>query len=141
MGQVGGGKVTGEEFDQSDILLFRVGVVEHFAVVSGVVGPVLSSPGLVGAAEEGEFLGNERPCGGGCEVAVVGWAVAQLGLVADHCLWVFVSTESFVDGLFPWEGEVADVGYGVGCAPFGVSMLSVEMSLDFEEEVVLGLVS
>ena len=78
---------------------------------------------------------------GGCEVAVVGWAVAQLGLVADHCLRVFVSTEGFVDGLFPWESEVANVGYGVGCAPFGVSMLSVEMSLDFEKEVVLGLVS
>ena len=141
MGQVGRGKVTGEEFDKSAILLFLIGVVEHFAVVSGVVGPVLSSPGLVGAAEEGDFLGNEFPCGGGCEVVVIGWAVAQLGLVADHCLWVVVSTKSFVDGLFPWEGEVADVWYGVGCAPFGVSMLSVEMSLDFEEEVVLGLVS
>ena len=50
LGQVGG-KVTGEKFDQSAILLFLVGVVEHFAVVSGVVRPVLSSPGLVGAAE------------------------------------------------------------------------------------------
>ena len=58
-------------------------------------------------------------------------------MVADHCLWVFV----FVDGLFPWEGEVADVWYGVRCAPLGVFMLSVEMSLDFEEEVILGLVS
>ena len=87
---------------------------------------------MVGAAEEGDFLGNEFPCGGGCEVAVVGLAVAQLGLVADHCLRVPVSPEGFVDGLFPWESEVADVGYGVGCAPFGVSMMSVEMSLDFE---------
>ena len=43
---------TGEKFEESAILLFLVGVVEHFAVVSGVVGPVLSSPGLVGAAEE-----------------------------------------------------------------------------------------
>ena len=100
MGQVGG-EVTGEEFDQSAILLFLIGVVEHFAVVSGVVGSVLCSPGLVGAAEKGDFLGNEFTCGGGCEVAVIGWAVAQLCLVADHCLWVFVSTEGFVDGLFP----------------------------------------
>ena len=46
-----------------------------------------------------------------------------------------------MDGLFPWEGEVADVWYGVRCAPLGVSMLSVEMPLDFEEEVILGLVS
>ena len=114
--------------------------MEHFAVVSGVVCPVLGSPGLVGAAEEGNFLGNEFPCGGGCEVAVVGWAVEQLGLVADYCLRVFASTESFVDGFFPWESEVSDVGYGVGCAPFGVSMLSEEVSLNFEEEVVLGLV-
>ena len=45
-----------------------------------------------------------------------------------------------MDGLFPWESEIADVGKGVGCAPFGVSMLSEEVSLDFEEEVVLGLV-
>ena len=74
-----GGEVTGEEFDQSAILFFLIGVVEHFAVVSGVVGSVLSSPGLVGAAEEGDFLGNEFPCGGGCEVAVIGWAIAQLG--------------------------------------------------------------
>ena len=57
-------------------MLFLVGVVEHFAVVSGVVRPVLSSPGLVGAAEEGDFLGDEFACGGGCEVAVVGWVVA-----------------------------------------------------------------
>ena len=134
MGQVGG-EVTGEKFDQSAILFFLIGVVEHFAVVSGVVGPVLSSPGLVGAAEEGDFLGNEFPCGGGCEVAVVGWVVTQLVLVVVNCLRVFVY------GLFRGEGEVADVWYCVGCAPFGVSMLSVEMSLDFEEEVVLGLVS
>ena len=38
MGQVGGGEVPGEEFDQSAILFFLIGVVEHFAVVSGVVG-------------------------------------------------------------------------------------------------------
>ena len=75
MGQVGG-EVTGEEFDQSAILFFLIGVVEHFAVVSGVVGSVLSSPGLVGAVEEGDFLGNEFPCGGCCEVAVIGWAMA-----------------------------------------------------------------
>ena len=70
-GSSGGGEVTGEEFDQSAILLFLIGVVEHFAVVSGLVGSVLSSPGLVRAAEEGDFLGYEFPCGGGCEVAVV----------------------------------------------------------------------
>ena len=100
-----GRKVTSEEFDQSAILLFLVGVVEHFAVVSGVVCPVLVSQGLVGAAEEGDFLGNEFPCGGGCEVAVVGWALAQLGLVADHCLRVFVSTEGFVNGrCWVWRG-------------------------------------
>ena len=58
-----GGEVTGEEFDQSAILFFLIDVMEHFAVVCGVVGLVLSSPGLVGAAEEGDFLGNEFPCG------------------------------------------------------------------------------
>ena len=46
-----------------------------------------------------------------------------------------------MDGLFPWEGEVADVWYGVRCAPLGVAMLAKEMSLDLEEEVILGLVS
>ena len=75
MGQVGG-EVTGEEFDQSAILFFLIGVVEHFAVVGGVVRPVLRSPGLVGAAEEGNFLGDEFTCGGGCKVAVVGGVVA-----------------------------------------------------------------
>ena len=74
-----GGEVAGEEFDQSAIMFFFIGVVEQFAVVSGVVGSVLSSPRLVSAAEEGDFLGNEFPCGGGCEVAVIGWVVSQLG--------------------------------------------------------------
>ena len=71
-----GGEFSGEEFDESAILFLFVGVVEHFAVVSGVVRSVLSSPGLVGAAEEGNFLGDELTCGGGCKVAVVGWVVA-----------------------------------------------------------------
>ena len=81
-----------------------------FAIFSGVVGSVLGSPGLVGAAEEGNFFGDEFP--GGChgEVTVVGWVVAQLVLVTDNCLRVFVPTEGFVYGFFPWEGEVADVG-------------------------------
>ena len=59
--------------------------------------------------EEGNFFGDEFS--GGChgEVTVVGWVVAQLGLVADNCLRVFVPTEGFVYGFFPWEGEVADV--------------------------------
>ena len=115
--------------------------MEHFAIFGGVVGSVLGSPGLVGAAEEGDLFGDEFPGGCRCEVTVVGWVVAQLGLVAVDCLRVLVTTEGFVYSFFPWEGEVADVWYGVGCAPFGVSMLSVEMSLDFDEEVVLGLVS
>ena len=78
------GKITDEEFDEPAVLFLFVSVVEHFAVDSGVVRSILGSPGLIGAAEEGDFFGNEFPCGGGCEVAVIGWAVAQLGLVADH---------------------------------------------------------
>ena len=87
-----------------------ISVVEHFTVFSGVVRSVLGSPSLVGAAEEGGFFGDEFP--GGChgEVTVVGWIVTQLVLVTDNCLRVFVSTEGFVYGFFPWEGEVADVG-------------------------------
>ena len=75
MGRVGR-EVTGEKFDESAILLFLIGAVEHFAVVCGVVRPVLRSPGLVGAAEEDNLLGDEFTCGGGCKVAVVGWVVA-----------------------------------------------------------------
>ena len=84
--------------------------MEHFAVVSRVVRLILGSPGLVGAAEEGDFFGDEFPGGSQGEVAVVGWVVTQLVLVAVNCLWVFVPTKGFVYGLFPWEGEVADVG-------------------------------
>ena len=87
-----------------------IGVVEHCAVVSSVVCSVLGSPSLVGAAEEGDFFGDEFSEGSGGEVAVVGWVVAQLVLVAGYCLRVFVSTEGFVYGLFPGKGEVADVG-------------------------------
>ena len=29
---------------------------------------------------------------------------------------------------------------GVGCAPFGIAVLSQEVALDFKKEVVLGLV-
>ena len=114
--------------------------MEHFAVFSGVVGAVLGSPGLVGASKEGDLFGNEFPGGCRCEVTVVGWVVAQLGLVAVDCLRVLVTAEGFVYSLFPWEGEVADVGEGMGGAPFGVSVLAKEMALDLEEEVVLGLV-
>ena len=70
------GEVTGEEFDQSAILFFLIGVVEHFAVVCGVVCSILRSPGLVGASEKCNFLGGEFSGGGGCEVAVVCWVVS-----------------------------------------------------------------
>ena len=53
-----------------------IGVMEHFAVVSGVVRLILRAPGSVGAAEESNFLGDEFTRGGGCKVAVVGWVVA-----------------------------------------------------------------
>ena len=83
---------------------------EHFTVVSGMVRSILRSPGLVGAAEEDDFFGDEFPSGCQGEVTVVGWIVTQLVLVTDNCLQVFVPTEGFVYGFFPWEGEVADVG-------------------------------
>ena len=105
-----GRELTGEEFDEPAGLFLFVCVVEHFAVVRGVVCSVLGSPGLVGAAEEGDFFGDEFP--GGChgEVTVVGWVVAQLVLVTADCLRVLVPTEGFVYGFFPYESEVADVG-------------------------------
>ena len=37
---------------------------------------ILSSPGLVGVAKEGDFFGNELSGGGGCEVAIVSWVVS-----------------------------------------------------------------
>ena len=49
--------------------------MEHCAVVSSVVCSVLGSPSLVGAAEEGNFFGDEFSGGSGGEVAVVGWVV------------------------------------------------------------------
>ena len=63
--------------------------MEHLAVVSGVVRSISGSPGLVGAAEEGDFVGDEFSGGSRGEVAVVGRAIAQLGLVAGNCLRVF----------------------------------------------------
>ena len=105
-----GRELAGEEFDEPAVLFPFVGVMEHFAVVRGVVCSVLGSAGVVGAEEEGDFFGDEFPGGSQGEVAVVGWVVSQLVLVADNCLRVFVPTEGFVYGLFPWEGEVADVG-------------------------------
>ena len=98
---------------------------------------ILGSPGLVGAAEEGDFFGDEFP--GGClgEVTVVGWVISQLVLVTVNCLRVFVPTEGFVYGFLPWGGEFADVGKGVGGAPF---VLTEEVTLDLEEEVVLCLI-
>ena len=105
-----GREFTGEEFDEPAVLFLFVCVMEHFAVVRGVVCSVLGSPGLVEVAEEGNRFSNEFPGGSRGEVAVVGWVVAQLVLVADNCLWVLVPTEGFVYGLFPGEGEVADVG-------------------------------
>ena len=83
-------------------------VVEHFAIFSGVVGSVLGSPSLVGAAKEGNLFGDEFPGGCRCEVTVVGWVVSQLGLVAVDCLRILVTAEGFVYSFFPWEGEVAD---------------------------------
>ena len=87
-----------------------VRVVEHFTVFSGVVRSILRSPGLDGAAAESDFFVDEFP--GGCqgEVTVVGRVVTQLGLATVNCLRVFVPTEGFVYGFFPWVGEVADVG-------------------------------
>ena len=95
---------------------------------------------MVGAAKEGNLFGDELP--GGCrgEVPVVGWIVAQLGLVSANCLRILVTAEGFVYGFFPWEGKIADVGDDMGGAPFGVSVLAKEMALDLEEEVVMGLV-
>ena len=84
--------------------------MEHFAVVCGMILSILRSPGLVGAAKEGDFFGDELSGGSRCEVAIVGWIVSQLILVADNCLRVFVSAEGFVYGLFPGECEVADFG-------------------------------
>ena len=49
-----GREFTGEEFDEPAVLLLFVCVVEHFAVVRGVVCSVLGSPGLVGAAEKSD---------------------------------------------------------------------------------------
>ena len=83
--------------------------MEHFAVVCGMIRLILRSPGLVGVAKEGVFFGDELSGGGGCEVEVIGRVVSKLVLVSDNCLRVFVSAEGFVYGLFPGEGEVADV--------------------------------
>ena len=96
---------------------------------------------MVGAAEEGNFFGDEFP--GGCHsevTVVVGWVVAQLVLVTVGCLRVFVPIEGFVYGFFRWDGEVAYVGKGVGGTPFGVTVLTEEVALDLDEEVVLGLI-
>ena len=109
MGRVGG-ELTGEEFDEPAILCLFVRVMEHFPVVCGMVCAVLGSPSLVGAAEKGNFLGDELSGGSQGEVTVVGWVIALLGLVADDRVGVFVSTEGFVYGFFPYESEVADVG-------------------------------
>ena len=59
--------------------------MEHFAVVCGMIRSILGSPGLVGAAKEGDFFGNELSGGSVGEVAVVGWVVSQLVLVAVNC--------------------------------------------------------
>ena len=109
-GSSGGREVVSEEFDEPAVLFLFISVVEHFTVFSGVGCSILGSPGLVRAAEEGDFFGDKFP--GGCqgEVTVVGWIVMQLVLVTGNCLWVFVPTEGFVYGFFLWEGEVADVG-------------------------------
>ena len=105
-----GGELAGEDFDEPAVLfLFRC-VMEHFPVVRGVVCAVLGSPSLVRAAEKGNFFGDELSGGSRGEVTVVGWVIAQLGLVADDRFGVFVSTEGFVYGFFPYESEVADVG-------------------------------
>ena len=105
-----GRELTGEEFDEPAVLFLFVCVMEHFPVVCGMVCAVLGSPSLVGAAEKGNFFGDELSCGSRGEVTVVGWVIAQLGLVADDRFGVFVSTEGFVYGFFPYESEVADVG-------------------------------
>ena len=73
---MGGGELTGEEFDEPAVLFLFVCVMKHFPVVCGMVCTVLGSPSLVGAAEEGNFLGDEFSGGGGCEVAVVCWIVS-----------------------------------------------------------------
>jgi hypothetical protein len=52
-------------------LFLFVGGVEHFSVVSGVVCSVLGSPGLVGAAEDGNLFGNKFAGGSRGEVALV----------------------------------------------------------------------
>ena len=43
-------------------------------------------------------------------------------------------------GLFPGEAKVADIVDDVGCAPFGVIVLSQEVAMDFAEDMVLGLI-
>ena len=58
-----GREVTIEELDELAVLFLFIRVVEHFAIFSGVVGSVLGSPGLVGAAKEGNFFGDEFPGG------------------------------------------------------------------------------
>ena len=105
-----GRELAGEKFDEPAVLFLFICVMEHFPVVCGMVCAVLESPGLVGAAEKDNFFGDELSCGSRGEVTVVGWVMAQLGLVADDRFGVFVSTEGFVYGFFPYEGEVADVG-------------------------------
>ena len=105
-----GGELTGEEFDEPAVLFLFVCVMEHFSVVCGMVCAVLGSPSLVGAAEKGNFFGDELSGGSQGEVTVVGWVIAQLRLIAADCFGVFISTEGFVYGFFPYEGEVADVG-------------------------------
>ena len=106
----GGGELTGEKFDEPAVLFLFVCVMEHFPVVCGMVCTVLGSSSLVGVAEKGDFFGDELSCGSRGEVTVVGWVIAQLRLVVDDRVGVFVSTEGFVYGFFPYEGEVADVG-------------------------------
>ena len=105
-----GGELTSEEFDEPAVLFLFVCVMEHFPVVCGMVCAVLGSPSLVGAAEKGNFFGDELSGGSQGEVTVVGWVIAQLRLIAADCFGVFISTEGFVYGFFPYEGEVADVG-------------------------------
>ena len=68
----------GKKLDEPAVLFLFVRVMEHFTVFSGVVRSILGSPGLVGAAEEGDFVGDEFPGGSQGEVAVVGWVVSQL---------------------------------------------------------------
>ena len=78
-----GGELTGEEFDEPAVLFLFICVMEHFPVVRGVVCAVLGSSSLVRAAEKGNFFGDELSGGRRGEVTVVGWDIAQLGLVAD----------------------------------------------------------